>query len=256
MKKSFLLLPVLFLHDIISAQESHITPQLQHHLWEYEVKVGFNLGGITPIPIPNEIREIRNYNPTFLFTIEGNLSKWFKESHQWGIASGIRIETKGMRTHTQVKNYHMEIIGSDDTHLKGNWTGKVHTHVHNIYLTLPLWIKYAFHSHFNLKVGSYFSYLIKGKFKGYVHNGYLRKDNPTGDKINFENGVIANYDFSAHLRNLQWGLQIGIDWQLSHHFKVYSDFIWGMNNIFHQDFQTISFSMYPINISSGVGYVF
>ena len=32
--------------------------------------------------------------------------------------------------------------------------------------------------------------------------------------------------------------------------------MWGLNNIFKKDFETISFNMYPIYLNIGFGYVF
>ena len=44
---------------------------------------------------------------------------------------------------------------------------------------------------------------MDGDFSGHVYEGYLRKDDPTGEKVNFNNGAIASYDFSSDLRNFQ-----------------------------------------------------
>lgn len=33
--------------------------------WEYEVKAGVNIGGASPIPLPEEIREVNSFNPKF-----------------------------------------------------------------------------------------------------------------------------------------------------------------------------------------------
>ena len=35
-----------------------------------------------------------------------------------------------------------------------------------------------------MKAGAYFSYLMDGDFSGHVYEGYLRKDDPTGEKVN------------------------------------------------------------------------
>jgi hypothetical protein len=101
-----------------------------------------------------------------------------------------------------------------------------------------------------------FSYLMDGDFSGHVYEGYLRKDDPTGEKVNFNNGAIASYDFSSDLRNFQWGAQLGVDWKAFKHLKVFADLTWGLNDIFQKDFQTISFAMYPIYLNFGFGYAF
>ena len=133
------------------------------------------------------------------------MTKWLGVKQRWGIITGIRLENKGMRTKATVKNYGMEIIGSDGNRLKGNWTGGVRTKVQNSYLTMPVLAAYKLNPRFTLKAGTYFSYLTGKDFSGHVYEGYLRENNPTGDKINFRNGAIATYDFSDDLRRFQWG---------------------------------------------------
>ncbi|MBR5460852.1 MAG: PorT family protein, partial [Butyricimonas sp.] len=31
--------------------------------WEYEVKAGVNIGGASPIPLPEEIRKVNSFSP-------------------------------------------------------------------------------------------------------------------------------------------------------------------------------------------------
>ena len=105
---------------------------------EYEVKAGFNIGGTAPIPLPVEIRDITGYNPTMAVAIEGNVTKWFDQEKKWGMRIGIRLDSKGMKTNANVKNYGMEIIGEGGERIKGNWTGYVKTNVKNTYLSALL----------------------------------------------------------------------------------------------------------------------
>lgn len=224
--------------------------------WEYEMRTGIQIGGMSPLPLPREIRQIESYTPMFLPSIEGRMTKWMDQKQQWGILTGLRLESKGMRTHAQVKNYSMEITGNDGSHLQGYWTGKVYTNVRNTYLTFPVSAIYKLNTFLQIYGGIHFSYVLSGKFYGNVYEGYLRKDNPTGDKVNFNNGATATYNFSENLRRFQWGVQAGIDWQVFNKLKAYGELSWGLNDIFHADFQTISFSMYPIFLNIGIGYVF
>ena len=88
------------------------------------MKAGFNIGGTSPLPLPQEIRAITGYSPNVCFAIEGNVTKWFDKDKKWGMILGLRLENKGMETKARVKNYGMEIIGDGGEHLAGNWTGK------------------------------------------------------------------------------------------------------------------------------------
>lgn len=223
------------------------------HGWEYEVKAGLGIGGSAPLPLPAEIRSIDSYNPTLAFMLEGNATKWFGENKKWGLIAGVRFENKNMTTKATTKNYKMEIIGDDGNRLKGNWTGGVKTKQRNAYLSVPILAVYKLTSRWNLKFGPYVSYLIDGEFSGEVYDGYLRENEPTGNKVNL---AIAMYDFSNELRKFQWGLQFGADWKAFSHLKVFTDLTWGLNDIFQKDFDTVSFSMYPIYFNVGFAYAF
>ena len=226
------------------------------HGLEYSVKAGISIGGTLPIPFPKEIRSIDSYNPTIAIGLEGYARKWLDESKNWGITVGLRLENKSMKTDATVKNYGMEIIGDGGEHLKGNWTGSVKTKVRNSYLTVPILATYNLSKRWNLMLGPYVSYLIEKDFSGSVYDGYLREDNPTGEKVVFEGNQSASYDFTNDLRKFQWGLQLGGEWRAFKHLNVYADLTWGLNDIFKKDFKTITFPMYPVYLNVGFGYAF
>lgn len=222
---------------------------------EYEVKAGFNIGGTSPLPLPEEIRSIKSYKPNVNFSIEGNITKWLDNQKKWGITLGVRVENKGMETVAQVKNYSMEIIDGGST-LKGNWTGTVSTEVRSSYISIPLLAAYKVSPRVKLHAGPYVSFMTNGKFSGSVYDGYLRKDSPTGTKVEFKDGKSAPYDFSDDLQTFQYGAQIGADWRAFKHLNVSGSLTWGLNDIFKKDFNTISFAMYPIYLNVGFGYAF
>ncbi len=218
---------------------------------EYEVKAGFSIGGVSPIPLPAEIRKIESWNPTMLIAIEGNATKWF--SKYWGAEIGIRLENKGMKTDARVKNYNMEMTASDGGFMKGAWTGYVHTKVRNSYLTFPVLATYKASPRWVLKGGVFLSYMAEGDFSGSAYDGYLRNGDPTGEKINV---VEATYDFSSDLRRFAWGAQVSGAWRALKHLNIYADLTWGLNDVFKKDFNVIEFNMYPIYLNLGFGYVF
>ena len=226
------------------------------HGWEYEIKAGISIGGTSPLPLPVEIRSIDSYNPTLALVLEGNAIKWLGATKKWGLITGARLETKNMITKATVKNYGMELIGNDGNRLKGNWTGGVQTKVRNAYISVPMLGAYKINSRWRAKAGLYVSYLMDEEFSGYVYEGYLREDNPTGEKVNFSNAAIATYDFSNDLRKFAWGMQVGVDWRAFKHLNVFADLTWGLNDIFKKDFNTITFAMYPIYLNMGFGYAF
>ncbi|MDD4636100.1 MAG: porin family protein [Bacteroidales bacterium] len=218
---------------------------------EYRVKAGFNLGGAAPIPLPAEIRSIESYNPTLVFAIEGNVTKWM--NNRWGLITGLRFESKGMKTDAKVKGYQMEMVSKQDGALKGVWTGSVKTHSRSAYMTVPLLATWKYNKRLQLELGGYYSLLIDGSFSGTAYDGYLRKGDPTGEKVLVSE---AAYDFSDDLRNNHFGFQMGAEWRAFTHLNMYGDFTWGVNNIFKDDFKSISFAMYPIYLTLGFAYLF
>lgn len=223
---------------------------------EYEVKAGLSIGGTAPIPLPKEIRSIDSYNPTLQVAIEGNVTKWLDPARTWGVMVALRLETKGMKTDARVKNYKMEIIGDGGELMKGYWTGQIKTKVSNSYLTVPVLAAWRVSPRWKLNLGPYVSYRLEGDFTGSVYDGYLRENDPTGNKVIFEDGKSAPYDFSKDLRRFQWGMQLGGEWKAFKHLNVYADLTWGLNDIFKKDFDTITFAMYPIYLNIGFGYAF
>ena len=224
------------------------------HGWEYEVRA--SIGGSSPLPLPAEIRSIDSYNPTLAIMLEGNAIKWFGAEKKWGLTTGLRLENKNMTTRATVKNYGMEIIGSDGNRLKGNWTGGVQTKVENTYFSIPVVALYQLNNRVSFSAGPFVSFATNRNFSGYVYDGYLREINPTGTKVEFSGDNRASYDFSDNLRKFQWGAQIGTEWKAFKHLIVYADLTWGLNDIFKKDFDTISFAMYPIYLNVGFGYAF
>ena len=231
----------------LSAQES--TPK-----WEFDAKIGVNIGGTSPIPLPEEIRKIESYSPQFAPTIEATATR--RINGRWGVSCGLRAEKRAMSTQAQVKNYRTEIIGEGGNKLRGNWTGKVHTECDNLYLTIPLQAVYRLNKHFDFSGGVFFSYLLDGSFDGYVNDGYLRKDNPTGDKIVFDKANKGTYDFSNEINNFSWGVQAAAHWNTSDRVKLSAQLTWGANELFKSSFKTISFAMYPIYLNIAAGYRF
>ena len=219
---------------------------------EYRLRAGVNIGGTSPLPLPEEIRQINNYDPTLQISLEADVVKWFDK---WGLMLGLKLENKGMKTDALVKNYGM-VITDGGTTMSGNWTGNVVTQVDNSYLTIPVTAIYKLSRRWEVSIGAFVSYQIKGSFHGYVYDGYLRNGDPTGDKVIFSDGAQAPYDFSKDLQSFQCGPQVGAQWKAFKHLNITADLTWGMVPIFNSDFETIKFGMYPIYANLGFAYIF
>lgn len=223
---------------------------------DYQVRAHFSIGGSSPLGLPEEIRSIESYNPGLQLGLEANATKWLTEDKQWGIRLGLRFESKGMTTKADVKNYRTEIIGDGGERIKGYFTGGVKTKVRNTYLTVPVNVVYSINDNWNIYGGVYVSALIDKTFDGYVYDGYLRQNTPTGEKMLFEGDNTAPYDFSKEVRKFQWGTQVGAEWKMNNHFFLLGEVSYGFNGVLNKDFDAISFSMHNIYLNLGFGYQF
>ncbi len=222
---------------------------------EYRLKAGLNIGGTAPLPLPVEIRKIEGYNPLLSVSIEGNVVK--RIAPKWAILTGVRLENKGMSTKARVKNYHIEIDNRNNdgstSHVTGVFTGRVKTKVRNSYVSIPLMVAYKPAPRWEIKMGPYLSFLTNGTFNGNAFDGYIRENDPTGEKIEVTSAV---YDFSGELKRVNWGINLGGEWRAYRHLNVYTDLAWGLNPVFKKGFESIAFNLYPIYANIGFGYVF
>lgn len=239
----------------VSAQRNGIHEKITRLGFEFEVNAGTSLGGATPLPLPAEIRHIDSYSPDLDLQLGLLVTKWLGNERKWGVAVGARLETRGMKTRATVKNYGMEILDNGKK-LSGRWTGKVQTKYHSQQLVIPITAVYRINKRLKANLGPYLAFAFSNDFDGYVSDGYLREGDPTGDKYVFEGDSRASYDFGDELRHFQWGMRGGVSWAAYKHLVVNADLTWGCNNIFKSSFKTVNFSLYPIYLNIGFGYIF
>ena len=221
--------------------------------WHIRLSAGYNIGGTAPLPMPREIRGIESYNPGLNLSIEGTVEKMFGKGN-WGMRWGVRLETKGMTTKAETKNYHMEAWNTDGSgQVIGAFTGKVKTNVNNTYLTLPVLAVYRINERWNISAGAYASYLLNGEFTGTAYDGYIRDLNPTGE---YTDVTRAEYDFSEDIRKFNWGLQAGVEYKAYKHLALFANLQWSMNGIFPSDYGSVTFTLYPIYGTLGFTYLF
>lgn len=219
--------------------------------WHIRIGAGYLLGGTAPLPIPVEIRGINGFNPGLNLSLEGSVQKTFSGTN-WGVQAGVRFDTKGMTTDARTKNYHM-VMKSGDTEVTGVFTGNVKTHVNNTYVSLPVLATYSINKRWTVDAGLYASFLLKGTFDGEAYDGYLRDQNPTGEKTEVSS---ATYDFSNDLKKFHWGVQAGAEYKIYTHLAVFANLQWGLNGIFPKNYSCVPFSLTPIYGTLGFNYIF
>lgn len=251
--------PILLFFSLLTSSQAFAQENPTEHLrdkgWELEIRTGVNLGGIAPTPMPQEIREIRTYNPKLNGILELSVSKWFEPRKGFGVMTGLRLEQKGMETVARVKNYHLAMTQQGSV-MEGNWTGIVRSSFYASSVTIPILLAYNFNEKGRVGIGFYGGYLIDSDFSGDVYDGYFREGSPVGEKIVFSNQDRTPYSFKEDLRKYEFGLQLGGSVRAYQNFLVFCDVKIGFTNIFRSNFHGISFPMYPIYIGTGFSHLF
>ena len=222
---------------------------------EVKARVGYSIGGTSPLPLPETIRSIESYNLTPSFMV--GLDAMLPLSQKWGVMAGLRFENKGMKAAVTTKAYYMEVVKGDQQ-MAGLFTGQVEQKVKQWMLTIPVQATFKLGNKVMLKGGPYVSFLLNKEFSGIASDGYLRKDNPTGAKIlmGSKEGEWATYEFKDDMRSVQFGIGIGADWQVHKRIGLSADLNWGLTGVFPGDFKTVEQTLYPIYGTIGVYYRF
>ena len=219
----------------------------------FTVRLGYSLGGTAPVGLPNTIRSLNSYHfrPNFLLGLDMNSTI----DQRWGWLTGVRVERKGMYVDATVKNYHMGIEYGGQS-LEGYYTGHEVTEEKQLMITVPVQATYHLCHNVSLRLGPYISFVMSKKFEGYAYDGYLRVNEPTGDKVVMGNtpNNRGSYDFSDRMRSLQCGLNFGADWRFYRQVGAFAELSWGLNGIHHSDFKTIEQTLYPIYGTIGLTY--
>lgn len=216
-------------------------------------RLGVSIGGTAPLPMPATIRSINNYtihaNTLIGIHAQKPIGKGF------GIMVGLEQNNKDMKTDATVKNYKMTMVQGGES-LSGRFTGDVMTKVDMTMVSIPVQLTYAITDRWMIRGGAYLSLLTHRGFEGYAHGGYLRKDDPTGAKVELgeEPAARGTYDFSSDLRRWQMGVEIGADWRFAKRWGAFGEVTWGLTGIHNSDFHTIDQTLYPIFGSLGLWF--
>lgn len=218
---------------------------------DVKLRLGYNVGGTMPLGLPASIRSIDAFNLTPSLMVGADVSMPLDD--RWGVTTGLRLENKGMDAEITVKSYRME-MKKGSSEISGLFTGHVKQEVSQWMLTVPLQVTCHLDEKLTLKVGPYVSLLLSKDFSGIAFDGYIRQGNPTGPRIDIGSTEAdrATYDFSDDMRTLQWGVGIGLDWQLSRRLGLSADLDWGLSGLFQSSFTTVEQTLYPIYGTLGV----
>ena len=217
-----------------------------------DARLGYTVGGTIPTHVGKEIRGINSFNPGLNFTI--GLEASYPLPQRWAIHSGLRYELGSMDVDSRVKNYDIEVVRGDES-LAGIFTGNVRIRTAQRRITLPIQAQYDFSPQFKLRGGLFMGWLANRRFWGWAYDGYLREGTPVGAKIEMgtEPGDRGDFDFDKNMRHMQWGLDVGADWQFSHRWGLFAELTYGFSGLFKSDFHSVQ-TLRPMYGSLGISY--
>ena len=217
-----------------------------------DARLGSAIGGTIPTHMGNEIRGINNFDPGMNFTVavEGSLPL----SGAWSLHSGLRYELGSMDVDSRVKNYDIEVVRGDES-LKGIFNGNVRIRTAQRRITLPIQAQYDLSPQFKLRGGLFMGWLTNRRFWGWAYDGYLREGTPVGAKIEMgtDPGDRGDFDFDKNMRHMQWGLDVGADWQFSRRWGLFAELTYGFSGLFKSDFHSVQ-TLRPMYGSLGISY--
>jgi hypothetical protein len=220
----------------------------QQNTWEYKINAGANFGGTSPLPLPEEIREIEAFSPQVAPHVALEVTRRLTE--KWGVSAQIALDYKGFSVDDRMKNLYTEIEMSDEKYT-GSFTGKNNTRVHNSYITIPVTATCRIARRWEVQAGVYAGYLYGSNFKGIVSDGYIRQGSPIGEKTNVQQ---ASFDFSDKQKLFDYGLVGAGEWALSPRFALRGQVAWGLNSLFPSGFTGVPFKVYNIYGTLGFSY--
>ena len=214
----------------------------------YDARLGYTVGGTIPTHIGREIRGINSFNPGLNFSI--GVEATLPISGRWKAHTGLRFELGSMDVDSRVKNYDIEVVRGDES-LSGN----VRIKTTQRRITLPVQAQYDFSPEFKLRGGLFMGWLTSRKFWGWAYDGYLREGTPVGAKIEMgrEPGDRGDFDFDQNMRHMQWGLDVGADWQFSRRWGLFAELTYGFSGLFKSDFHSVQ-PLRPMYGTLGISY--
>lgn len=214
----------------------------------HKVFLGYNIGALAPVGLPENIRKVYGYSPAFSpsFGYEGG----YVIRKKWMLGFGLRVDFKGMSIKDSVA-YMPSIIQSGNDQFEGTFSGNNRTDVRNIYLTLPIYLQATLSEKWHYQLGIYIACLLRPQFKGTVSDGYIRNGGPLGERVNISS---AAFDFADKERRFDMGIHAGVEHDIKKKWALAAQLQWGLIPVFPASFDGVSFKMYNIFGNIGIAY--
>lgn len=217
-----------------------------------DARLGYTVGGTIPTHMGREIRGINSFDPGLNFSL--GVEAALPLAGRWTVHTGLRLELGSMDVDSRVKNYEIEVVRGDES-LDGIFNGNVRIKTTQRRITLPIQAGYELSRDFKLRGGMFMGWLTSRKFWGWAYDGYLREGTPVGAKIEMGNepGDRGDFDFDQNMRHMQWGLDVGADWNFHRHWGLFADLTYGFGGLFKSDFHSVQ-TLRPMYGTLGILY--
>lgn len=213
---------------------------------KHYLHVGYNFGGVTPVPLPANIRAVERYSPGFSPSFGYEMSYDLNDHMQ--LRAGLRFDVKGMNVTDSVEYLQTEISVSG-SEFAGAFSGTNRTVAKNAYLGLPLTFAYSRTGNWRFKGGVYGAYLLRPYFRGDVSDGYIRSGSSTGPKVTISQ---ADFNFDDKLRRFDWGVLVGSETRFWKTYYAVAELSWGLRSVFPESFRGIGFRTRNVFINVSV----
>lgn len=240
----------IFAQPVFRGQPEQVNPKPKQ--WQSNVGIGLNIGASAPWSMPNTVRKIDAWspkiNPSFGYEII------YKPKAKWSYGATLKFCWKGMSSRDEVQYFHTLINVEDGGKIQefeGDFTGSNTTNIHNFYLALPIYVLYNLNNKTRVKLGAYTAILLNGKFYGEVSDGYIRKGNSLGEKLNIKQ---ASFDFGDKQNKFDYGIVIGGSRYISNKLFINADLDLGLASLFPSSFKGVDVKLHNFYLGLGVGY--
>jgi hypothetical protein len=217
--------------------------------WEHSIQAGLNFGASAPLSIPDNIRKINVWAPTFApmigYEVLHNIDR------KWAVGAAVKVDMKGMYIKDQVMYLPTIITTDGGGKFEGTFSGTNETHVRNSYISLPVHVVFSPDKNWKVKLGLYGAWLFSSNFKGTVSDGYIRNGGPLGEKVEIDE---ASFDFGHEMNEFDWGVQAAGERMVGKKIAVLANFNWGMRPLFPSSFEGMNFKLYNMYLTLGVRY--
>lgn len=235
--------------------------------WNFNVRLGYSVGGTIPLGFPEGIRGINSFSPKLNYRSGVDIE--YRYNTHWGLSGGLYFERKGFEGDASVKQYDVLVsVGGES--ISGPYTGNVDVNVIQTGFTVPILANWWITRKLKLKFGPYVSMVTDRSFYGYAYGevgsdgnptAYLRRGNSANAPLVYvgndetTRGYFTGEEFNRFMRRFQWGLNLGVDWYFSRHWGMFFDMSYGINSAFNDKIgNPVTIGLHPLYATFGLTY--